>query len=288
MTSEQSVCRVLTPWEANPYRLISWWDMEHLSGYNLSTALSRLYRVQCFYSQQKGTLIPEAHQKAYEELAEVVRQLNSAGLSTSADVLHQFCVHLLNWKRDDFGPVNSHDMTGRIGETLRAIQAEMTNSCFMHIPTKRAEYYGQDMLFGGVVFTRFEAARYDIREAGNCLAAGRATACVYHLMRALEVVLSDVGSDFGLVFNHTNWQNAIDQLESSIKKMQNDPVWTDLPNWKEKREFYAQIVSYLALVKDAWRNFTAHARGKYDLEEAELMLLNVRAFMQKVANKEGE
>ena len=42
------------------------------------------------------------------------------------------------------------------------------------------------------------------------------------------------------------------------------------------------------VVKDAWRNYTAHARGKYDGQEAELMLRNVRGFMQKLATRLSE
>jgi hypothetical protein len=41
----------------------------------------------------------------------------------------------------------------------------------------------------------------------------------------------------------------------------------------------------LRVVKDAWRNYTAHLRGKYDDQEAEDMLANVRGFMQKLATR---
>jgi hypothetical protein len=155
----------------------------------------------------------------------------------------------------------------------------------MYIPPKRAEYYGQDTLFGLDVFVRFEDARYDIREAGNCLASGRYTACVYHLMRALEEVLVVLGNEFGQPFDHANWQTAINTLEKKIRSMQDDPLWKGVPNWKDRREFYAQGISHLAIVKEAWRNYTMHARGKYTEDEAERMLHNVRAFMQGVAEK---
>jgi hypothetical protein len=60
------------------------------------------------------------------------------------------------------------------------------------------------------------------------------------------------------------------------------------PTWKEDREFYAQAASHFMMVKDAWLNYTAHARGKYDGPEAELILRNVRAFMQKLATRLSE
>jgi hypothetical protein len=57
------------------------------------------------------------------------------------------------------------------------------------------------------------------------------------------------------------------------------------PTWKEDEEFYAQAASHFMFLKDAWRNYTAHARGKYTHEEAQAIMMNVRSFMQKLATK---
>jgi hypothetical protein len=37
------------------------------------------------------------------------------------------------------------------------------------------------------------------------------------------------------------------------------------------------------ILKDAWRNYTAHARGIYTDEQADAIYRNVEAFMQKLA-----
>jgi hypothetical protein len=63
--------------------------------------------------------------------------------------------------------------------------------------------------------------------------------------------------------------------------MHKDPTWKALPDCKEQQQFYAQAASFLGVVKGAWRNYTAHAHGVYTQEEAELMLLNVRSFMER-------
>lgn len=39
------------------------------------------------------------------------------------------------------------------------------------------------------------------------------------------------------------------------------------------------------MLKEAWRNYTAHDRGKFTEEEADMLLLNVRIFMQKLATR---
>jgi hypothetical protein len=52
------------------------------------------------------------------------------------------------------------------------------------------------------------------------------------------------------------------------------------PDWKDKLEKYSQIANNFMFFKDAWRNYTAHIRGKYTEDEADAIYRNVRAFMQ--------
>jgi hypothetical protein len=125
-------------------------------------------------------------------------------------------------------------------------------------------------------------------EASRCYTFNRHTACVFHLMRATEVGLTALGGQFGVSLAHTNWAPAIDQIESNIRDMHKDPKWKVLPDCKEQQEFYSQAASHFGILKDAWRNYTAHARGKYLEEEAFLIFENTRAFMQKIAARLNE
>jgi hypothetical protein len=63
-----------------------------------------------------------------------------------------------------------------------------------------------------------------------------------------------------------------------------DPT-TRPANWKDQQEFFSQAASHFMILKDAWRNYTAHERGKFTEEEAETILINVRSFMQKLATQ---
>lgn len=135
------------------------------------------------------------------------------------------------------------------------------------------------------VFTAFPSTKYDAMESFKSYALERNTACVFHLMRVLEIGLGALGGVFGVSLAHTNWAPAIDQMESKIRDMHKDPTWKALPDCKEQQEFYAQAASHFGVLKDAWRNYTAHARGKYDSTEASDILTSVRAFMQKLATR---
>ena len=65
--------------------------------------------------------------------------------------------------------------------------------------------------------------------------------------------------------------------------MHKDPTWKALADCKLQQEAYAQVASHFGVLKDAWRNYAVHKRGKYTEDEAELIFLNVRSFMQKLA-----
>jgi hypothetical protein len=48
------------------------------------------------------------------------------------------------------------------------------------------KYWDKEHLFGETVSQKFKDASGDIESAGNCLALGQGTACVFHLMRAMD------------------------------------------------------------------------------------------------------
>lgn len=100
-------------------------------------------------------------------------------------------------------------------------------------------------------------------------------------MRILELGLTALGKVFAVSLAHTNWHPAIIDIEKAVRNMGAAP--NKSPNWKDEQEFYSQAASSLMLLKDAWRNYTAHARGKYTEEEASQIMDNVKTFMQKLA-----
>jgi hypothetical protein len=81
--------------------------------------------------------------------------------------------------------------------------------------------------------------------------------------------------------NKENWQQIIEKIESEIRLLPQASVKPH--NWKEKQEQYSQVANNFMFFKDACRNYTAHARGKYTEDEADSIYRNVRSFMQGLA-----
>jgi hypothetical protein len=188
-----------------------------------------------------------------------------------------------------------------MGEVYRCFLAELKSQAFFFIPSHKAKYYAglvmrwpdqsappepptpEVPLFGEKVAASFESASYDIKEAGSCYAVGRNTGCVFHLMRVLEIGLGPLAKQFNVPFDHTNWETAINRIEKAIGEIEKDPARPT--NWKGERQFWSQCASHFLVVKDAWRNYTMHVRGKYDEQEALDQMRNVRGFMQKLATR---
>jgi hypothetical protein len=167
-------------------------------------------------------------------------------------------------------------------------QKELKQKAFFYIPPERMRFWPKQVepfAFGKNVADNFPSTTFDANSAAFGVATTLSTAAVFHLMRVLEIGLSVLGKQFGVSLAHTNWAPAIEQIESKIRDMHKDPAWKALPDCKEQQEFYAQAASHFAIVKDAWRNHTMHARGKYTEDEAEQMFLSVKTFMQKLAER---
>jgi hypothetical protein len=166
------------------------------------------------------------------------------------------------------------------------IRKEAKSKVFFYIPPGRLKFWitkNNPYPLGEDVHNAFPSTHQDAAEAGMCLAVARPTASVFHSMRVLETGLTALGSVFDVSLAHTNWAPAIDEIERKIRDMHKDPKWKALPDCKALQEFYAQAASHFGILKDAWRNYTAHKRGVYTEERAALIYGNLKAFMQTLA-----
>jgi hypothetical protein len=299
------------PWEEAPYRLVSWWDMEEFSAsefYKLFALLQDIIRMNDVIdklSRAKPSLAdirdimlidmnPQGELPLASRLTAMTNACGKIGLRDSAEAISEFN-SLLSISK---GTITIGEVAARIAEIKRVIQREMKRHLFLHIPIERARYCqswgeakrkerGEEIpLFGDAVNDKFPSATYDVVEAGNSFAAGRYTACVFHLMRALEIGLTVLAKVFNVPSDHTNWHNIIEAIEKQIRNMGNDPNKSS--NWKDDQEFYSQAASHFFILKEAWRNYTAHARGKYNPEEAERIMMNTRFFIQKLSERLAE
>ena len=277
------------PWRIDRYKLLSWWDMERFSArafYLIGNSLAVLPgQIAIMAEVPESDLLnlnQDASDKAKAHASKWVSNIQGWCTGIELKSAIQQC-NRIQWRLSR--NLTYGELCGLIGELKRRISDEMEGQLFFFVPPAYAEYYGSVFPFGDEVEAAFPSTGYDIREAHTCYALERPTACVFHLMRVLEVSLVSFGKVFGLCLDHTNWEPAIEQIEKKIREMHKDDHWRVMPDWKDQLEFYAQTISYLGITKEAWRNYTAHARGKFTQEEAKLMLMNVKLFMERISQR---
>jgi len=171
------------------------------------------------------------------------------------------------------------------------IEHEIEDIVAGFIPADRVPYFRAKELFGPEVLRAFPSSANDVQEAGTCFAHGIYTACVFHLMRALEHPLRALAKKLGVQPPAKNpstplelrtWGDVIDKIITAVNAR---------PNPKTRRqadltEFYNKAADQFQFFKDAWRDVVMHTRSKpYGEGEAKDLIQSVGTFMKRLATK---
>jgi hypothetical protein len=293
---------VLQPWQvSSPLQLTSWFDVLQFSARSFFWigGLLESLATDCLLLPAGGSgsvpfpigvlrqpLDNETKEKALATLKMISEACTEIGMPISAETASDIGVKVR------LDAEYSYDSLMNESQALKKlIEKEMKGKFFLYIPPERAKFWprmNNQNLFGETVADKFPSAKFDIGNSGVCLGTMMSTASVFHLMRVMEIGLGALGKVFGVSLAYTNWETALNQIESKIANMRSDPTWKVLPDCKEQQEYYSQAASYFRTVKDAWRNYTMHSRAKYTEDEAEQIFNSVKGFMQKLAERLSE
>lgn len=160
-------------------------------------------------------------------------------------------------------------------ELANRIHDALVDQQFFHVASNMTEFYIGPTLFGAEVEARLPTMSEDIDEAGKCLALGRSTAAVFHLMRVMEIAVQKLGDKLGvLLASEKVWQCILDEVNKAIRAM--DPK-------SPQTKAYAAASAHLYNVKIAWRNEVMHPKQTYSSEEAHNVFDSVRIFIRDLA-----
>jgi hypothetical protein len=287
----------LATWEKNPYRPVCLWDIViavDSDGVFWSGLALETLKNDCMMNTglKRAPLPPVYHTgpidaglqgKAITWLGEIEKRFTKClGMPVSSETAREMIEALQGSRR-----ISYQWLYDNLVGLQKLIRKETRSKVFFYVTPEKFQYFPQKdarNLFGDAVADAFPSAKVDISEAGICLALARPTASVFHLMRAMEIGLAAFAARFGVPSDHTNWHNIIEGIEKAVRAMGNDPATRPL-DWKEQREFFSQIASHFMVIKDAWRNYTAHARDVYTEEKATLIFENTGEFMRMLATR---
>jgi hypothetical protein len=166
----------------------------------------------------------------------------------------------------------------RLVNALDAIRnnflAQMSSRLVVVIDSRHASYLNSEVqLFGSEVEDAFPQAVEEISEAGKCLALERPTACVFHLMRAMEIAVEGLCHALGKKVDSKVWGNMLADISNAIKEMPD----------KKSKDIWSSVCTHLYHVKQTWRNATMHPKTTYTNDEAEAVFQAVKSFMNELA-----
>jgi hypothetical protein len=221
---------------------------------------------------------PEAKQEAIEGLNRNIELLEKSGLLSTADQLKRI-LELV--EKDAF----QREIRPLFADVINRLVDECKRHVIMIANSDHARYFSNAQYFDSEdkaipqVSSQFPSAAEDIGEAGKCLACGRATSCVMHLSRVLEVGLQALAKALG-VSKKNDWGKYLKEIEDELtRRMKAAGART------ADEQFYAEANSSFDFVRRAWRNPTMHVDRTYTVERAEDILISVRSFMRHLATK---
>jgi hypothetical protein len=232
------------------------------------------------YLRHHLTKVRDVQILGFGHLIEMLRKL---GLNNSEDQALRVLELVANPKQTNMQ---------EYAETLQALSDRVIDEAGRHeffmIPSHKLRVYKEARdFFGEQVNTAFPSAQKEIENAAKCYAFGRNTACVFHLMRAMEVVLRLLSSSLNDPDldpkKNPSWERILLRCDEQLKL----PVEKRSPEWKKDDQFYSDATANLRAVKNAWRNPTMHVERDYDEEETVDVVSAVRGFMKHTANKLG-
>jgi hypothetical protein len=173
-----------------------------------------------------------------------------------------------------------------VREMNNNLLTELAGAYFLMIPADRRFAYEQPQpIFGSDVHKAFPGAQRDIAAAGRCYALDEWTACVVHVMRALEHGLRWLAKRAGLKPEDVvgeNWKNVIDKIEKKTRELEQLPR---SPAKSENVQFLSEAATQFRWFKDAWRNDAAHAHVSYDERECAPIFLHISDFFRHIATE---
>jgi hypothetical protein len=215
--------------------LISLYEMLKFSAeqfFNIATKLRHIAQLFESFSDQSAQLSSDDRQAVIPELLAIDRSCEVVGLSYSQINIKRFLA-LLHANSDitfTYGSTNAFT-----DELSRRIQDELAARLFMQIRNDKVKYYLDPWdSFGQIIVEKFGSLSRDIEEAGKCLATERHPACIYHLMRIMEVGLRALGDSLALP-NTTNrsWDAILKKANAELEKPHNDRS----PEWQADEDF---------------------------------------------------
>ena len=268
--------RSAPPWEANPDRLVSWWDMEIFSA-------SHFYKIARALEAVSSQGITPQEYTRIGFTGPLGESLQKLGLTLALAQVKRVGDFICSVDTSDQSPgakTRAKEQLPHLRDLIRGlqerIQDEMAERLFLYVPSNESELYtNSDSFISVAVSIKWANLTEDISEAAKCFALSRYTASVFHLMRVMEFGVQKLGDKLGVVLTDKKaWHVILEEVNKAIKARDQKT---------QEAKDLASVCANLYNVKLAWRNEVMHPKATYTKEEARRVLDSVKAFIEELA-----
>jgi hypothetical protein len=167
------------------------------------------------------------------------------------------------------------------------IEAALPSRQFMYIPRGKAQHYKNTGVLSKKAQGSFISSHEELIEAGNCYAAGRNDACVFHAMRGLEAPLRALAKLLKIRLSKhpdvATWGDFNRKIAAKIDQLTNTK---HTKRRDSEIKFYADVGSLFRYLQFSYRDYVCHKRESYGESEAFEALEHSRKLVERLA-KEG-
>ena len=172
-----------------------------------------------------------------------------------------------------------------------AFMEKIEGDAFLVIPSSRRDYYEKSTVtICGSDLDKLGAAIPEIEEAGKCFALDRWTACVFHLMRAIEATLHLWAPIVGVTLTRPIELEDMGAIISNVSSELGRKIkyWEQQPKSHQKvdeLEYFSALNLDFGCFKNEWRNKGSHARYSFTEKQAENAMTHVGTFLTLVNSR---
>jgi hypothetical protein len=162
--------------------------------------------------------------------------------------------------------VTEGDIAERAFQIFKTAQWETEKIILFKVDPEDDRFRNTASEFSEQLTDRFRTAADEIESAGRCLAFGSSTACVFHLMRAVECAVKSIWGTLNLSTPKLSdsWGALLGPMDKQLSLPKDQRVHL----WAAEGDFFAEAVADVRAVKKAWRDPTMHVERTYDREQA--------------------
>ncbi len=247
----------------------------------IEKALTDLAHIAFVRQMEDGTgasVTTEERESIRGHLKYVLRYADKLEMTDIAHLIHE----IFRPKIDTLDPLSVEDvhlMRERISDSLQGVLSSY--GCLLLTKKENALFESNEKEWEAVI-SKWGVLSYDIKESGKCIAIGRSTAAVFHLMRILEKSAQLLLQDLGITHHKSKavedivMKFTLDALGNKIKELENPQQGQ---KDKERVQKLSEAYTLLFACKEAWRNPVMHPGSIWTEEQALDIYGSTRKFM---------